>query len=321
MLRETQRTARTGTPLYWSFFVAFALAVPYSPGLRAQEPAQQTPALLAPFGAEILVSEVLLDVLVTDRKGNPILGLGPADFQVTEDDRKVQVTSAAFYSNRRYAGSEAAPATANSPADNSGLAPHYFIFLFDDQRRNSADVPGLLQRQVRAGKDAIEWLRAGLAPTDWVAVLGYDNRLKLFQDFSQDREALERAIQSATTGRSGRENFPSRQALSAPGAPALAPGLPVGEALSEQTRTIYEALTLVGEALGPQEALLRPHAAAKALLVGARGLIEGSRARRAGVDEPEDHPGPSPDPGAALGARSGGVSSSRGASFHRRSSS
>ena len=251
MLRETQRTARTGTPLYWSFFVAFALAVPYSPGLRAQEPAQQTPALLAPFGAEILVSEVLLDVLVTDRKGNPILGLGPADFQVTEDDRKVQVTSAAFYSNRRYAGSEAAPATANSPADNSGLAPHYFIFLFDDQRRNSADVPGLLQRQVRAGKDAIEWLRGGLAPTDWVAVLGYDNRLKLFQDFSQDREALERAIQSATTGRSGRENFPSRQALSAPGAPALAPGLPVGEALSEQTRTIYEALTLVGEASAP----------------------------------------------------------------------
>ncbi len=196
------------------------------------------------------MSEVLLDVLVTDRKGNPILGLEPADFQVTEDDRKVQVTSAAFYSNRRYAGSEAAPAAANAPADNSGLAPHYFIFLFDDQRRNSADVPGLLQRQVRAGKDAIEWLRGGLAPTDWVAVLGYDNRLKLFQDFSQDREALERAIQSATTGRSGRENFPSRQALSAPGAPALAPGLPVGEAFSEQTRTIYEALTLRRRGVG-----------------------------------------------------------------------
>lgn len=245
MHRETQRTARTGTLLYWSFFVAIALAVLHSPGLRAQDPVQQTPALIAPFGAEILVSEVLLDVLVTDKKGNPILGLAPADFQVTEDDRKVEVTSAAFYSNRRYAGPEAAP------ADNSGLAPHYFIFLFDDQRRNSADVPGLLQRQVRAGKDAVEWLREGLAPTDWVAVLGYDNRLKLFQDFSQDREALERAIQSATTGRSGRENFPSRQVPAAPGAPALAPGLPVGEALAEQTGTIYEALTLVGEGAAP----------------------------------------------------------------------
>ena len=89
MHRETQQPARTGTPLYWSFFVAFALTVPHSPGLRAQESAQPTPALVAPFGAEILVSEVLLDVLVTDRKGNPILGLEPADFQVTEDDRKV----------------------------------------------------------------------------------------------------------------------------------------------------------------------------------------------------------------------------------------
>lgn len=257
MPRETCRSFRTATLLYRSLSVAAVLALAHSPAGRAQAPAveqtsqQEGPLLVAPFGAEILVSEVLLDVLVTDKKGNPILGLGPGDFQITEDDRKVQVTSAAFYSNRRYAGSESAPAAATAPGDGSGLAPHYFIFLFDDQRRNSADVPGLLQRQVRAGKDAIEWLREGLAPTDWVAVLGYDNRLKLFQDFSQDREALERAIQSATTGRSGRENFPSRQAASAPGAPALAPGLPVGEALSQETGTIYEALTLVGEASAP----------------------------------------------------------------------
>ncbi len=213
MPRETRRSIRTGTLLYWSLSVAAVLAYASGPALLAQAPAQapiqpEPPVLVAPFGAEILVSEVLLDVMVTDKKGNPILGLGPEDFQITEDGKQVQVTSATFYSNRRYAGSEAAPAGASAPADNSGLAPHYFVFLFDDQRRNSADVPGLLQRQVRAGKDAIEWLRGGLAPTDWVAVLGYDNRLKLFQDFSQDREALERAIQSATTGRSGTRELP-----------------------------------------------------------------------------------------------------------------
>ena len=97
----------------------------------------------------------------------------------------------------------------------------------------------------------MEWLRAGLAPTDWVAVVGYDNRLKVFQDFSQDREALERAVVNATLGRADRGNFPSRQAPSKSGAPALAPGLPAGEALSQETGTIYEALTLVAEAAAP----------------------------------------------------------------------
>ncbi|MDQ1347298.1 MAG: hypothetical protein QG573_667 [Acidobacteriota bacterium] len=251
MPRQIQRATRTSTPIYWSFFAAFALIVLHSPGLRAQAPAQEPPALVAPFGAEILVSEVLLDVMVTDKKGTPILGLGPEDFQITEDGKQVQITSATFYSNRRFAGSDAAPAGATATGENSGLAPHYFVFFFDDQRGHSLDVPALLQRQVRAGKDAIDWLRGGLAPTDWVAVLGYDNRLKLFEDFSQDRAALERAIQAATTGRGAREDFPSRRAAPVPGAPALAQGLPVGEALSRETGTIYEALTLVAEATAP----------------------------------------------------------------------
>ncbi|MBP7586550.1 MAG: VWA domain-containing protein [Thermoanaerobaculia bacterium] len=257
MPRETKRTVRTYTPLYWSFFVAALLAFGHSPAVRGQAPAaepilqKEAPLLVAPFGAEILVSEVLLDVMVTDKKGNPILGLGPADFEVSEDDKKVQVTSATFYSNRRYAGSEPASSGASAPADNAGLAPHYFVFFFDDQRSHNVDVPGLLQRQIRAGKDAVEWLRAGLAPTDWVAVVGYDNRLKVFLDFSRDLEAIERAILAATTGRGAREAFPSRQVPPPPGAPALGPGLPTGEALGEQTGTIYEALTLVAEASAP----------------------------------------------------------------------
>ncbi|MEO8276757.1 MAG: VWA domain-containing protein [Thermoanaerobaculia bacterium] len=225
-------------------------------------PEANQPQIAAPFGAEIVVSEVLLDVLVTDKKGNVILGLEPKDFLVSENDKKVEVTSAAFYSNRREVGAAPIASPAPSPAAGAlpggspavvsdALAPRYFVFLFDDQRTHNVDVPGLLQRQVRAGKDAIDWLRTGFAPTDWVAVLGYDNRLKLFQDFTQDRDALARAIESATTGRFDRGNFPSRQMPSTPGAPALSPGLPKGDALSSETGTIYEAMTLLGEAAAP----------------------------------------------------------------------
>ncbi len=250
------------TALYRSLSsVIYLLAVlsTVSRPLGAQEagqpaPPNPQPELVAPFGAEILVSEVLLDVLVTDKKGNPILGLGPEDFMVTENDRKVQVTSAHFYSNRAFVGAGsigAAPSSAAAGAPASPDAPRYFIFFFDDQRGHGIDVPGLLQRQVRAGKDAIEWLRAGPAPNDWIAVLGYDNRLKLFQDFSRDRADLAAAIENATLGRADRGNWPSRRAQTPAGVPALASGLPVGDALGAETRTVYEALTLVAEAAAP----------------------------------------------------------------------
>jgi VWFA-related protein len=274
------RIPRTSSSV--SYLLLLLLAA--SPRLGAQEsgepvpspPPDVRPELVAPFGAEISVNEVLLDVLVTDKKGNVILGLGPADFLVTEGDRKVEVLSAAFYSSRPYLGPETpaagtvppvaqlapvapvAPVAPMAPvapvAPNEPLPtdpPRYFIFLFDDQRGHNADAPGLLQRQVKAGRDATEWVRSGLAPNDWVAVLAYDNRLELFQDFSQDRAAISSAIENATTGRADRGNFPSRQAPTRPGQPSLAGRLPTGEALSAETGTIYEALTLVAEAAAP----------------------------------------------------------------------
>ena len=43
------------------------------------------------------MTEVLLDVLVTDAAGNVVVGLGPRDFVVEEDGRRVDVASATFY--------------------------------------------------------------------------------------------------------------------------------------------------------------------------------------------------------------------------------
>ncbi|MEZ5314462.1 MAG: hypothetical protein R2862_12935 [Thermoanaerobaculia bacterium] len=100
------------------------------------------------------------------------------------------VTSAEFYSNRTAEG--ASPAVAP--------AARYFVFLFDDQRGRGADVPGLFNRQVNAGRDARAFVAGSLTPTDWVAVLRYDHRLRLYSDFTRDRERLDRAIEAATTG-------------------------------------------------------------------------------------------------------------------------
>lgn len=205
--------------------------------LSASSHSQETAPLVAPFGAEIVVNEVLLDVLVTDRKGNVILGLQPRDFEVREDNQLVEVTSAEFYSNRTAVGtgSESAPAA------------RYFAFLFDDQRGRGADVPGLLNRQVGAGRDARAFVAHSLTPTDWVAVFRYDYRLHLYADFTRDRNVLDKAIEAASTGKPNRGVWPSRE-QKIEGIPSLADGLPEGEVLRDQTKSIYEAITLVAEA-------------------------------------------------------------------------
>ncbi len=219
----------------------------------APAPATQESPPQATFRGEVEVSEVLLDVLVTDRAGNVILGLAPRDFHVTEDGKPVEVTAATFYSNRRpEGGAEASPPDGIGLESTSVAVPQdrYFILLFDDQRGHDADVPGLLQRQVTAGRNAIEWIRSALSPTDWVAVAGYDQRLHLQLDFSRDRDALARAVTSVTTGRGEGANWPSRRPPDAR-QPSLGRALPAGDALRDATGMIYDALTILAEASGP----------------------------------------------------------------------
>ena len=68
--------------------------------LAAQEEPQ------AEFRGELQVTEVLLDVLVTDGSGNAILGLKPEDFIVEDEGEKVDRCSG----SRRHATGPADPA-------------------------------------------------------------------------------------------------------------------------------------------------------------------------------------------------------------------
>lgn len=56
----------------------------------------------AEFEEAVEVEEVALDVLVTDRKGNVVVGLDADDFLVREDGEPVEITDITFYSNRRF---------------------------------------------------------------------------------------------------------------------------------------------------------------------------------------------------------------------------
>lgn len=218
--------------------LAFAAALCLAPTLAAQS--QDQPPPQGQFEEEIKVQEVLLDVLVTDRQGNVIVGLDKNDFQVSEDGKPVELTGITFYSNRRLVESSQALAQRGVTADQVP-EDRYFVLFF-------ADAPELLSSQLDAGRRAREWVRKGLLRNDWVAVVSYDSKLKVHQDFTRDRTALQQAIADAVKGKDVDGNWPSR--IEAGEGPSLRAGLPRGNDLRKKSGTNYDAVRLVAEASG-----------------------------------------------------------------------
>ena len=199
------------------------------------------------FGEEVSVSEVLLDVLVTDRDGNVIIGLQPDDFVVEENGKPISVTGLSFYSNRRLLD---APETTTASGTAIDTAPknRYFILFFQEQQHFAAGAPelNLIQRQLKAANESRSWVQKEKLRDDYVAVLSYDVKLKVHQDFTQDSKAILKAIDGATTGKDPGANWPSR--MPEEGTISLRTSLPVGNALAEESRTIYEALGTLAKA-------------------------------------------------------------------------
>lgn len=221
-----------------------ALAIAIAVQGSAQEPA----AAPSPFEGRVDVRETLLDVLVTDRDGNVILGLKPEDFRVREDGRPVEVVGATFYSNRRFLDAAGAERLGIDPA--AVPDERLFILLFDDQSWKAGEAPELLARQFRAGRDVAAWLRGGLEPGDLVAVASYGTRLALHQDFTADRGALERAVDRGVRNAEPPRQWPSRAEVDE-GLPALTATLPAGDALRDASRSIEAALATLADAAAP----------------------------------------------------------------------
>ncbi|MDA8018392.1 MAG: VWA domain-containing protein [Thermoanaerobaculia bacterium] len=213
----------------------------------------QTEAETPRFEGMVEVSEVLLDVLVTDRKGNVVVGLGPEDFLVTEDGEEVPLRGVSFYSNR-YLVQEREEVTErrlSGPAENEILADRYFIFFFQDQQRTGGVVGSrLLRQQLDAARQAKRWIEEEMLGGDWVAVVSYDVKLHVHSDFSRDRSVLLRAVEDAARSKNADNQWASRRpdAATLGDRPTLLTSLPQGKELSKQTRRMYDAFELIGEA-------------------------------------------------------------------------
>jgi len=159
------------------------------------------------YRVSVTTNLVVVNVGVKDRHGRPLEGLKPTDFEVLEDGKAQKLS--VFEYQRLEEAAEAAPA---APAAAAPAAPAA-------QGRISASSPGQVRyhdrrllvlyfdfsameqpEQIRARDAALKFLEQQMTPADMVAVMAFTNRLRVIEDFTADREALTKTMQSFRIG-------------------------------------------------------------------------------------------------------------------------
>jgi VWFA-related protein len=234
-------------------FKQLAICLLFTAGAFAQQQPQ--------FGEKINVNVVLIDAVVTDSRGNQILGLDRNDFLVTENGVPQTVQSVDYFTNRQLLSSPEsnAPFKAERVRDD-----RYFVFFFDKPTGAA-----FFDRVARARRAAAEFVDKEMKPGDRVAVVAHDVRLKIYSDFTSDKTQLKQALQEAATFGRGLDRTTEATA------PSILRNLD-RETLIGRTGTVYEALQLLGDAM-------RPIQARKDVILFSIGIVEPGEDVRGGM--------------------------------------
>jgi len=115
---------------------------------------------------------VLVDSVVTDKKGNYVTDLEKKDFKVYEDNKEQTITSFTF---------EADP---KSPLNNQ---KHYLVLFFDNASTSFAN-------QMYARKAAEKFVDNNTGPNKYIAVANFSGTLQITQNFTNDPDRLRAVI-------------------------------------------------------------------------------------------------------------------------------
>jgi len=136
------------------------------------------------------VEEVLLDIIVRDKKGRPVLDIRPEELTVTDNGVRQTVTSFRLVSGSEAISRDGATAKLD-PLRQLRLVTLAFEPLGEiDQRRTA-----------RAA--AIDLINGEQATNVYYSVVAVNMRLLLLQQFTNSKHALTRAIERATEGYAG----------------------------------------------------------------------------------------------------------------------
>jgi len=144
---------------------------------------------------------VQLDAMVTDKDGNRVRGLKLENFRVLEDNVSQRLSAVDFFDvSKAVADVNAEPiyVSLNNANDSATLSAirssHRLIVLFFDK---SAMFPEALLRAVDSAK---EFVKNQMTPADLVTIATYGTQLNVISDFTNDRAALEDALDSLIPG-------------------------------------------------------------------------------------------------------------------------
>jgi len=115
---------------------------------------------------------VLVDSVVTDKKGNYIRDLTQNDFKVWEDGKEQVVTS---FSRE------------DANADPSKGARHYMVLFFDNSTMDFGD-------QAKARDAAAKFIDANTAPNRLIAIAEFGGTLRIAQNFTSDADRLKKVV-------------------------------------------------------------------------------------------------------------------------------
>ena len=163
--------------------------------------AQQAPPVeKAESTLRVTTRLVLVDVVVTDKKGQPITNLAVDDFILRENGKPQPIVTFSLEQPGQQAG-EAAPTLPLLP-------PHVFTNRFHYGQRSGPLTVLLLdslntpvEQQAIVRKKMFEFLTTQLQPDQRVAVLALTGSLWMLQDFTSDSKLLLAALKSFSADR------------------------------------------------------------------------------------------------------------------------
>jgi VWFA-related protein len=207
---------------------AIAAVTAAAPPAAAQQPQ---------FEERVEVRRVVLETRVVDTHGEPVTGLGLADFTVTVGGRPASIETAAWVATGydREAVAEALLAGRELPPVTP--RPGRLFVLFYQLGWDRSRLVG----QVRMARHIGAFLDT-LGPDDKVAVVAFGSQLRVLLDFTSDREAIDEAVKVTSihkdVGRPHRTGSPSLVAT-------------VDWRAAEDAATPEAGLLVVGHALRP----------------------------------------------------------------------
>jgi VWFA-related protein len=170
--------------------VSLTFSLPFQ--VAAQDPAQDQKMTLK-------TAEVILDVVVKDKKGRVIKDLTAADFEVNEDGQRQQIESfrlvtrekasaAELAADKKEAAPAVAPRATNLATGEPEIGVSAIALVFD---RLSQD------GRTRARDAAKSYVGENARPDDYMGVFTIDLALKVIQNYTTDNRLIREAIDRA----------------------------------------------------------------------------------------------------------------------------